>query len=76
MAEVKAVKRPAMGAYGQFMNANRASFAEQAVKDGLTGFGAAAKKGSEVWKGMGDNDKAVWEQKYKDVQAAYQAYKR
>ena len=75
MAEVQAVKKPAMGAYGQWINANRASFAEQAAKDGLTGFGAAAKKGSEVWKGMGDADKAPWEQKYKEAQAAYQAYK-
>eukprot|EP00932_Pfiesteria_piscicida_P009301 SRR837773.20009.p2 GENE.SRR837773.20009~~SRR837773.20009.p2 ORF type:complete len:317 (-),score=181.91 SRR837773.20009:107-967(-) len=57
------------------MNANRATLAEQAAKEGMTGVTAVTKKASEVWKTMSDADKAPWEKKFKDAQAAYEAYK-
>jgi len=75
MADVQIVKRPAGGAYGQFMNANRTSLAEQAAKEGLTGVTAVTKKASELWKAMTDEEKAPWEAKFKEAQAAYMAYK-
>jgi len=75
MADAQIVKRPAGGAYGQFMNANRTSLAEQAAKEGMTGVTAVTKKASEVWKSMTDEEKAPWEAKFKEAQAAYTAYK-
>jgi len=73
MAE--AVKKPAGGAFGQWLNANRTNLAEQAKKDGLTGVTAVSKKAGEVWKTMSAADKAPWEKKFKEAQAAFNAYK-
>jgi len=75
MADAQACKRPAGGAFGQWMNVNRASLAEQAAKDGMTGMTAATKKAGEVWKKMSAADKEPWEKKFKEAQAAFEAYK-
>lgn len=76
MADTQVVKKPAGGAFGQFLNANRPSLAERATKEGLKGFSAVSKVASQAWKELSDADKAPYEVKFKEAQAAYGAYKK
>lgn len=73
MTEV--VKRPAGGAFGQWMNANRASLQATVAAEGGKGVAAVAKKGGEVWKLMTVADKAPWQEKFREAQASYDEYK-
>jgi len=73
---VAAAKKPAGGAFGQWLNANRTSLAEKAKADGVSGAATGvAKTASTVWKLMSEADKAPWESKFKEALAAYNAYK-
>ena len=61
-------KRPAGGAYGQFMNEKRAEF-----QKGLAGQRASevAKLGGERWKKLSEAEKAVYQQKYEAAKEKY-----
>lgn len=76
MADTQVVKKPAGGAFGQFLNANRPSLAERATKEGLKGFSAVSKVASQAWKELSDAEKAPYEVKFKEAQASYGAYKK
>jgi len=76
MADTQVVKRAAGGAFGQFLNANRKSLSEKAGQDGLKGVAAVSKAASQAWKELSDADKVPYEAKFKEAQAAYEAYKK
>ena len=69
MASATQPKRPAGGAYGQFMNEKRAEFQKE-----LAGQRASevAKLGGERWKKLSEAEKAVYQQKYDAVKEKYQ----
>jgi len=62
-------KRPAGGAYGQFMNEKRAEFQKE-----LAGQKASevAKLGGERWKKLSDAEKAVYQQQYEAAKEKYE----
>merc|ERR1719159_2146302 len=64
-----APKRPAGGAYGQFLAQNRAAFAKQCEGKPVT---AVTKLASEKWKQLSEKDKQPFEKEYKAKMAAYQ----
>jgi len=76
MADTQAVKRAAGGAFGQFLNANRKALSEKAGQEGLKGVAAVSKAASQAWKELSDADKVPYEAKFKEAQAAYEAYKK
>jgi len=71
-----AVKRPAGGAYMQWLNQTRNQIQEICVKEGK-GMGAPviAKHASGMWKELSDADKAPFVKMYEAQKAAYDAYK-
>ncbi|OLP97435.1 High mobility group protein 1-like [Symbiodinium microadriaticum] len=68
MASATQPKRPAGGAYGQFMNEKRAEFQKE-----LPGQRASevAKLGGERWKKLSETEKAVYQQKYEAAKEKY-----
>jgi len=69
MASTMQPKRPAGGAYGQFMNEKRAEFQKE-----LAGQKASevAKLGGERWKKLSDAEKAVYQQQYEAAKEKYE----
>ena len=68
MASLAQPKKPAGGAYGQFMNEKRAEFQKE-----LPGQKASevAKLGGERWKKLGESEKAVYQKRYEAAKAKY-----
>ena len=71
---VEPPKKPACGAFGQFLDANRPRFVEEAKKDGLYWMPYVSRKAAVVWKTLTDAEKAPWETKYLEAQATWEEY--
>ena len=69
------VKKPVMGAFGQFSNEKREEFTKKAAAAGDTSFGAGAKLLGAAWLSMSAEEKASYEKKFADAMAAFKAYK-
>jgi len=63
-------KAPVGGAYGIFMNMNRAEIAKTVPAGSAVT--AVSKVAGERWKAMPEKEKAVYEAKYKEKKAAYE----
>merc|ERR1712151_424839 len=63
-------KRPAGGAFGVFMNENRAAI-HKSLPAG-SAVTAVSKAGSEKWKLMSEADKKPFEEKYQQLKAKYE----
>ena len=61
-------KKPACGAFGQFMNEKRAEFAQQLQGKPVS---EVYKFGGSTWKAMSEADKAPYQTKYEDAKAKY-----
>jgi len=61
-------KKPVGGAYGQFLNANRAKFTEACKGQAAS---AVSKMAGDKWKEASDAEKAKWQKKYDEVKAQY-----
>lgn len=62
-------KKPAGGAYGQFMNEKRAEFTKQLQGKPVS---EVAKLGGSIWKAMSEADKAPYQKKFEDAKAKYE----
>jgi len=63
-----APKKPAGGAFGQFLNANRAQFTKECAGLPIT---AISKKAGEKWKTLSDAEKKPYEETYKKAAEEY-----
>jgi len=64
-------KKPVGGAYGIFQNEKREEFVKACTAKGETGFGPVAKMTSEMFKALGEAERAGYEAKYNEKVAAY-----
>ena len=62
-------KKPAGGAYGQFMIEKRAEFTKQLQGKPVS---EVAKLGGSIWKAMSEADKAPYLKKFEDAKAKYE----
>ena len=61
-------KKPAGGAFGQFMNEKRAEFTKQLQGKPVS---EVSKLGGSTWKAMSEADKAPYQKKFEDAKAKY-----
>merc|ERR1712060_175708 len=65
------MKRP-QSAYFQFINADRAKIQEEHK---ITSIGEVAKKATELWKALSDEEKKPYEDQYQKDKAEYESWK-
>jgi len=62
-------KKPAGGAYGQFMTEKRADFMKLCAGQAVT---AVSKMAGDQWKKLGDKEKAPYQKKYEAAKASFE----
>ena len=68
--DTDAPKKPVGGAYGCYMAANKAKFAEECKGKPVT---AVAKMASEKWKSLSEEDRKPFEEEYKEKKTSFDA---